>query len=165
MDPSQMMAGLTRETRIRRDARGRWFNGDDPIDHPHVTRAFDAWIDRAEDGRPCLKNDINWAYFTLEGPAFFVRGVVRAGEAVGLLLSGDLREPLRPETLRQGPEGALWCDVREGRIAACFDRYAAAELVELVGGEDAEGPYLEIAGVRHRPPTVADPTQPVTGAP
>jgi uncharacterized protein len=163
MDPSKVMAGLTRETNIRRDARGRWFNCDDPIDHPLVVRAFDGWIDRAEDGRLCLSNDINWAYIEVEGPPYVVRGVAAEGADLTLLLSGDLRAPLDPATLRQGPDGALYCDVRNGRLPARFDRYAATQLVDLIGGEDDQGPYLDLGG-RVRPPVVDDPLQPVGGA-
>jgi uncharacterized protein len=160
MDPSKVMAGLTRETSIRRDARGRWFNGDDPIDHPLVVRAFDGWIDRAEDGRLCLSNDINWAYIVVDGPPYTVRGVAQEGADVILLLSGDLRQRLDPATLRQGPDGGLYCDVRDGRLAARFDRYAATQLVDLAGGEDDDGPYLDLDG-RVRPPVVDDPLQPM----
>ena len=35
---------------IRRDAQGRWWNGGEAIAHPLLTRAFDAWIERADDG-------------------------------------------------------------------------------------------------------------------
>lgn len=160
MDPSKVMAGLTRETQIRRDGRGRWFNGDDPVDHPLVARAFDGWIDRAEDGRLCLSNDINWAYVEVEGPPYFVRAVGPGADGLELVLSGDRRERLDPRTLRQDRDGALYCDVRDGRLAACFDRYAAMQLVDRVGGEDDQGPYLELGG-RVRPPVVEDPLVPV----
>lgn len=164
MDPSQVMAGFTRETQIRRDARGRWFNGEDPIDHPLLVRAFDGWVDRAEDGRMCLTNDINWAYIEVEGPPYWVRGVEGGGDGVRLRLSGDLEEPLDPATLRQDAEGALYCSVRGGRCAARFDRYAADRLVELAGGEDDEGPYLELGGRRIRPEVADDPLSPYTPA-
>ena len=36
VDPNFLPTGLSRETEIRRDAQGRWFNGPDPIDHPNV---------------------------------------------------------------------------------------------------------------------------------
>lgn len=160
MDPSKVMAGLTRETQIRRDARGRWFNGADPIDHPLLVRAFEGWVDRADDGRPCLANDINWAYIDIDGPPFFVRGVEPAGDALRLRLSGEVVEPLDPASLRQDSDGALYCDVRDGRCAARFDNHAAAQLVELAGGEDADGPYVELGGRRIRPPVVADPLSP-----
>lgn len=160
MDPSKVMAGFTRETAIRRDSAGRWFNGADPIDHPLLVRAFDGWIDRADDGRMCLKNDINWAYIEVEGPPFFVRSVTLDDGAVKLTLSGDLEEALDIRSLRQGKDGALYCAVREGRCAARFDRYAASQLVDVVGGEDGEGPYIEVDGTRVHPPVVQDPLSP-----
>jgi hypothetical protein len=156
MDPAQFLQGRTRETDIRRDAHGRWFNGEDRIDHPNLARSFDGWIDRAEDGRFCLSNSINWAYVEIEGPAYFVRDVEASGEGIRLRLSGDLTEPLDPASLRQGPEGALWCAVREGRCPARFDNHAVSKMSDLVG-EDGEGEYVLVAGKKVHPPVTADP--------
>ncbi|MGD8317274.1 MAG: hypothetical protein PVH21_09665 [Myxococcales bacterium] len=156
MDPEQFLQGRTRETRIRRDAGGRWFNGEDPITHPQLTRSFDSWIDRAEDGRFCLSNAINWAYAAIEGPAYFVRNVVPSAQGMELLLSGDLREKLDPDSLRQGPEGALWCTVREGRCPARFDTHAAVKMSEWIG-EDEDGIYVLVGGRKVRPPHEPDP--------
>ena len=155
MDPASFLTGRTRETSIRRDDQGRWFFENDPLEHPNLIRAVDGWIDRAEDGRYCLRNDINWAYFTLEGPPFFVRSVRIDGEVVTLHLSGDHTERLDPSTLRQGPDGALYCDVRAG-MAARFDRHAMQQL-EAVLQQDDQGVYLAIGADRIRPPLAADP--------
>lgn len=161
MDPGQFLQGRSRETTIVRDAQGRWFSDQEPLDHPGLTRAFDRWIERAEDGRYCLKNDINWAYFTLHGPAYFVRSVTLDDDgSVWLLLSNDKRERLRPNTLRSGTDGALYCDVDDGSFVARFDRHAAAALAPVLH-EDAEGVYLETAGMRVRPPVVEDPLNPI----
>lgn len=156
MDPAQFLQGRTRETEIRRDARGRWFNGADRIEHPKLTRSFDGWIDRAEDGRFCLSNSINWAYIEIEGPAYFVRDAEASDDGVVLVLSGDLREPLDPASLRQGPEGALWCAVREGRCPARFDNHALTKLSDWVG-EDDEGVYVAVGSQKIRPPQTPDP--------
>jgi hypothetical protein len=83
---------------------------------------------------------------------------VRTDEgAPWLSLSGGLEERLDPRSLRQDAEGHLYCDVRGGRLAACFDRYALADLVEQLGGEDAAGPYLKVGGEVYRPAVVDDP--------
>jgi hypothetical protein len=159
MEPGQLLEGRSRETTIVRDAQGRWFHDGQPLEHPNLTRAFDRWIERAEDGRYCLKNDINWAYFTLQGPPFFVRSVQIDDGRVTLLLSNDKHEPLRQETLRTGVDGALYCDVGDGSMVARFDRHAAAQL-ETVLGEDEQGVYLELAGQRVRPKVASDPLAP-----
>ena len=155
-DPGALLSGLSRETTIRRDASGRWFHDDDELEHAGLVRAFDSWVDLAEDGRYCLRNSINWAYVAIEGPAFFVRGVRRQGASVWLRLSGDLEEQLDPGTLRVGPDGALYCDVRGARMPARFDRHAAFGLEPLLG-EDEQGVYLDLGGGRLRPPRVEDP--------
>ena len=156
MDPAQFLQGRTRETAIRRDAKGRWFNGEDRIEHPKLTVAFDGWVDRAEDGRFCLSNSINWAYVEVQGPAYFVKDVVTGDDGVLLRLSGGLEEPLDPASLRQGPEGALWCAVREGRCPARFDNHALSKMSDLVR-EDGEGIYVQIGSEKVRPPTEMDP--------
>ncbi len=155
-DPAQLLEGRTRETQIRRDARGRWFNGEDRIDHPNLARSFDGWIDRAEDGRFCLSNSINWAYVEIEGPPYFVKDVSVADARITLHLSGGLDETLNADSLRQGPEGALWCTVREGRCPARFDNHAVSKMSDAVG-EDDDGVYVQIGALKVRPPEVADP--------
>lgn len=157
MDPTALFDVRSRETSIRRDAQGRWWNGDDPITHPLLVRAFDAWIERAEDGRYCLKNGVNWAYVTIEGAPIFVRSiVVEPGASIVLRLSDGRTEVLDPTTMREGPDGSLYCQVRGGSLAARFDAHAAFQLAPYVG-EDEAGPYLELAGKRIRPPRVEDP--------
>ena len=160
MDPAQFLTGRTRETNIRRDALGRWFADGEPLEHPNLTRAFDRWLDRAEDGRYCLRNDINWAYVTIEGPPLFVRSLhIEPVGTVTLTLSDDRTEPLKPETLRQGPDGALYCDTRDGTWTARFERHAAQQL-EPVLREDDQGVYLWLANQRIRPRSVSDPLTP-----
>jgi hypothetical protein len=149
--------GLSRETQIVRTADGRWFNEGEPIENPKLARAFDRWITRAEDGRYCLKNDINWAYFKLEGAPYFVRAVRRTGEPASLLLSNDAEVPLVADSLREGEDGVLYCDAYPGE-AARFDSHAAVQLGELFE-EDADGPFLCAGERRVRPPRVANPLE------
>jgi len=156
MDPASFLQGMTRETSIRRDAEGTWFFDGEPLDHPNLTRAFDRWIERAEDGRYCLKNDINWAYFTLEGAPYFVERVrADAQNAPVLELSNGAEAPLAVDTLRTGPEGALYCDVPGGMVAK-FRRHAMTQLEPWLS-EDDKGAYLELQGKRVRPEVASDP--------
>jgi hypothetical protein len=157
MDPTSFITGRSRETTIRRDALGRWFHDEQPLDHPNLVRAFDRWLDKAEDGRFCLRNDINWAYVTLEGPPLFVRTVrLDPDGTVWLTLSDDRVEKLAAQTLRQDADGALYCDAREGALVARFDRHAMQQLEPLLK-EDERGVYLALGQERVRPSVVADP--------
>lgn len=153
MDPGALLKGRTRETAIRRDARGHWFNGDDAITHPRLIEALDSWIDRAEDGRYCLKNDINWAYFELEGSPYTVRRVRSDGADLQLLLSGGLREPLRPVTLCIDDEGHLHCQVR-GNLDARFSSQAQFDLGNHLVSDDPV--IFEIGGERFEPSKCAE---------
>jgi uncharacterized protein len=155
MDPSPIPFGLSRETTIVRNADGKWFQDGEPLEHERLTRAFDRWIERAEDGRFCLKNEINWAYVTLEGAPFFVRNVRIEHGVARLTLSSDREVALDAHTLREGPDGALYCDVGPN-LCARFDKHAAMQLSELIG-EDELGPYLQAGHDRVRPPRVSDP--------
>jgi len=158
MDLASLTDGRSRETRIRRDAGGRWFDGDDAITHAGLVRALDSYIERAEDGRLCLRNGINWAYATIEGPPYFVRSVTLDDEGVALHLSGGYVERLDPDTLSQDESGALYCLVRAGgedapkaSLQARFDNHAAASLAPLLD-EDDLGVYVRLEGRRVRPP-------------
>lgn len=157
VDPASVLSGRTRETRIRRDAEGRWFNDGVEVTHPLLRQAFDRWLCLAPDGsgRFCLSNDINWAFVTIEGAPRFVRRVAIEGPAVRLVLSDERVVPLEPHTLRQGDDGALYCDVPDG-LAARFDRHAMMQLGELIG-EDQEGVYVRVGESVVRPPIANDP--------
>jgi hypothetical protein len=155
--------GLSRETEIMRTADGRWFHEGEPIDNPKLARAFDRWVTRAEDGRYCLKNDINWAYFQLEGAPYFVRAVRTEGGRATLLLSNDAEVALVARSVREGPDGVLYCDAYPGE-AARFESHAAVQLGELLE-EDAQGPFLRDAGNTVRPPRVENPLESVTHDP
>jgi hypothetical protein len=157
MDPNALLAGRTRETTIARDAEGRWFHDGQALEHPNLTRAFDRWVSVADDGRYCLKNDINWAYISLEGAPFFVRSVRAAGAGAEVLLSNDAWQALEPGSLRLGPEGALYCDGPLG-LAARFDRHAMTQL-EAFLGEDPSGIYVELGGTRARPKLTSEPLE------
>ncbi len=145
MDP--LPFGLSRETQIRRDARGRWFDGVVEIEHPRIREAFDRWIERAEDGRYILKNATHWAYVAIEGPPVWVRRAKPLGVGVELELSDGRTEALDPTTLRQDLEGRLYATVRGGQMPAGFTRQAGADLMDLLE-EDGEQIVLVLGAAR-----------------
>lgn len=163
MEPTNFPFGLSRETTIRRTADGKWFQDDEAIDNPKLAKAFDRWITLAEDGRYCLKNDINWAYFQLEGAPYFVRSAKLTGEQAELLLSNDDLVALDFATLREGPDNALYCDAYPGQTAR-FDSHAAVQLGALLD-EDEQGPYFRQGKARVRPQRSKEPLTPLSKLP
>lgn len=152
IDPASMLGARTRETKIRRDAQGRWFDDGVELTHPLLRQAFDRWLQRAPDGsgRFCLSNDINWAFVEIEGPPRFVRAVRLAGGEVALVLSSGQEVVLDPETLVQGADAGLYCRV-PGELWARFDGHAMMQLDPLIG-EDEQGVYVRVGERRVRPP-------------
>jgi len=156
MNPQLFLQGLTRETSIRRDSLGRWFYDGDPLTHPNLVRAFNRWLDRAEDGRYCLRNDLHWVYVTLEGPPRFVHAVERTAEGEFTMhLSDERTEQLQPATLRQDTAGALYCELQNG-LWARFDNSAMAQLADDID-EDEGGPHILVSGQKFYPPTLNTP--------
>lgn len=148
--------GYTRETEIRRDRHGRWYEGGEPLANPAIERAFDGWIRRAPDGRLCLQNDIGWAYVEVEGPPYRVMSLTIDDACAQLLLSGEREELLDPDTLRLGVDDSLWCQVLDRSVAARFEAHATHQLADLIG-EDDVGVFLELGERRVRPPLANDP--------
>lgn len=160
MDAPRIPPGFSVESGVSRDAEGRWFHEGAPVENAAVARAFDRWIDRAEDGRYILRNSVNWAYAEIEGAPFFVRGLLVGADSVRLFLSDDTEPRLELFTLRQDAEGYLYCDVRDGAFVAKFSRKATLQLESLLG-EDAEGLFVQVGAERVHPKPVDDPLLPV----
>lgn len=150
--------GLTRETSIRRTGDGRWYHDGAPIRHAGIRKAFDAWVDRADDGRYILKNDVNWAYVEIEGAPVRVERVRMVDGALEGLLSDERTETLDLDSLRQDSEGFLYCDVRQGRLTAKFARHAMFDLEPLLDEHDG-GVVLRVGSREIVPPVVDDPVR------
>ena len=120
--------GFSRETRIRRDRRGQWFEGNEPVTNPAIASAFDRWIDLAPDGRYCLRNSVNWAYVEIEGAPIFVRSLDVQEDGIELHLSDGRSERLDPSTLSADSEGLLHCLVRDRSMSAAFTNGSLMQL-------------------------------------
>lgn len=160
-DEALARRGLSRETDIVLTADGRWLAGGAPIEHPGVAAAFARWIERAPTGRYVLRNGLHYVYLRVEGAPLHAEDVVtEPGGALALLLQGGVREPLRPKTLREGPDGALYANARDGTWPVRLSPRAALALAPFLE-EDADGrPALRAGGALHRIPRRADPLRP-----
>jgi hypothetical protein len=94
---------------------GEWLHGGTPL-HPRVAELFMRSVVPRTDGSYILKIGFDEQPLQVEVAAFFVRLIEldeHAGEARAAFvhLSDGAREPLRPETLEQGDDNALYCRV------------------------------------------------------
>jgi len=159
-DADLALRGLSRETDIRLDPRGRFFAGEQPITHPGVVDAFSRWLSRTEAGRYALRNELHYVYVTVEGAPLHARraDVAEGGSGATLRLQGGEREALDPATLRQGPDGALYAVVRGDWVV----RLAPEAVLDLepVLEEEGGATVVRLAGRRHAIPAREDPLAP-----
>lgn len=155
-DAALARMGLSRETAIALDAEGRWSTGGRPIVHEGVSQALSRWLIRAPDGRYALENPIHWVYVTVEGAPLHAVGVRASDGAPVLLLAGGEEEPLRPASLREGPDGALYASARDGTWPVRLSAQAALDLAPWLVEQEGR-PALALAGRVHAIPRVGEP--------
>jgi hypothetical protein len=126
-EPAPPPFQLTRETKIRIDREGRFWNEESPITHEALSRALASWVDiDPESGRYILKNSVNWAFVTVEDAPLVVRALLPGPQVV---LSDGASEPLDLASLRLDGDDVPYCDVRAGKLPARFSRNAAYALL------------------------------------
>ena len=143
--------GRSRESSIVLGTDGRFFHDGAPVEHPGMQRAFASWLRRhPDDGRYILSNGYDWTYLTVEGPAYFVRGVLGRGETPELELLDGRVLPLEARSLRCDAEGRLWLRLPEGeaRFTGAAQRALEPWLSEQEGrvGLQIAGQFSPIQG-------------------
>jgi uncharacterized protein len=130
--------GRSRESTIVLDADGRFFHDGVAVTHPGMARAFSSWIQRhPDDGRFILSNGYDWSYFRVEDAPFQVNSLRFSSDTASIELSDGSIEPFAAETVRVGPDDALYVAVKGGAFEARFSRSAQLGLAPfLVDGPD-----------------------------
>jgi hypothetical protein len=129
--------GATRETTIRVDPQGGFWHDGQPVTHPGLARAFAKWVDvDAESGRYILRNDINWAFITVDYAPLVARAAAVDGDGVLLSLSDGESERLDVATLRLEPGDVPYCDVRGGKLPAKLLPGAAYVVLDWLGDRE-----------------------------
>lgn len=155
-DATLARMGLSRETDIALDAEGNWSTGGAPIVHPGVKEALSRWLIRAPDGRYALENPIHWVYVRVDGAPLHAREVLAKEERPVLVLQSGEEEPLRAETLREGPDGALYASGRDGTWPVRLSAQAALDLAPWLVERDGRA-ALSVGGTVHAIPVAGDP--------
>ena len=112
-----------------------WYHDGERITHPRIVEAFNAGLRPTDDGRFQLHIGNDWAYVTVEGPAYGVTGIDPGPRSLGLRLSDRTTEVLDPSTVVLDDEGVLSARVKEGRARARFSRDAQFALAQLLRDE------------------------------
>lgn len=133
--------GRSRESKIRLDAEGRFFDNDAPVEHPKLAAALHTWIGRhPDDGRYMLTNGYDWTYFIVDDVPFFVRSIKNVDGDAMLVLSDESEEPLDPGTVTTGPRGDLYLEIQRpnadkakvGPFKAKMSRFAQTQLGDFL---------------------------------
>jgi uncharacterized protein len=114
------------------DRELNWLHDGERITHPGIIEAFNAGLVPTEDGRFKLHVGNDWAYVTVEGPAYRVNAIDTDDARVYLRLSDRTGEALDPATLRLESDGVLTARVKNGRAGARFSREAQFGLGQLL---------------------------------
>ncbi|MBX3233364.1 MAG: hypothetical protein KIT84_33755 [Labilithrix sp.] len=147
--------GRSRESRIRLDGEGKFYDHGAYVEHAKLQQALHTWIGRhPDDGRWILTNGYDWTYFTVDDVPFFVRSIKKVdGDAV-LVLSDGTEEPLDPVTVRTGPRGDLYLTVQHphadkakaGPFDAKMTRFAQTQLEDFLSpAEGGDGDAVVLA--------------------
>jgi hypothetical protein len=132
---------------IRLGKDGEWYSDGERIANPRIASLFSRCVRRSPDGGYLLQMGDERAPLEVEDTPFVVRQVEGDPQrGFTLLLNDETREPLSPETLRAGPDHALYCRVKQGEFEARLLRPAHYSLAQWVQ-PTSEGRFvLEIGG-------------------
>lgn len=131
--------GQSRVSRIRLDAMGRFWDGEELVQHEGVRDALANWLKKhPEDGRYILENGYDWLYLEVEDTPYFVTAVRGVPPEMTLVLLGNQVEAAPAAGWRMRPDGSLTVLVRDGADEARLLPSAQSELgpwlVEHEGG-------------------------------
>lgn len=134
--------------RITRD--GAWLHEGEEITHPGILANLRSNLQVDAQGH-FLQLGPTRVPVEVEAAPFVVLRVEVEGPELLLTLSDLTREPLVPETLRFGADGAPYCRVKAGRFEARFDRASAYQLLERVEYDEASGRATLVLGETRYP--------------
>jgi len=143
--------------RIRIDREGRWYHEGEEVTHEGILADLRRNL-RADARGHFIETGPVRIPVEVEAAPFVVVRVEREGDGLMLTLDDLTREPLAPETLRFGGDGAPYSRVKGGRFDARLSRAAAYQLLQHVTCDAAGGGATLVLGGRRYPlPGVAPP--------
>src|SRR5262245_54244283 len=131
---------------LRLDRAGRLWHQGEEVRHPRLRQAILRWLDVTPEGRDIVRMDARrYAYVDVEDAHLRATAARWQGDRLELSLDDGSEEELAYATLEVGPDDALMCRVRGGKLRARF--WSAAQQVALERVErDGPGYALRAAG-------------------
>ena len=134
---------------LRLDRAGRFWHQGVEVTHPRLRQALLRWLDVRDDGRDIVRLDAQrYAYVDVEDAHLRALSARWDGDRVRLVLDDGSEEELAYDSLAIGPDDALYCRVRGGRLRARLTTAAHQALAERI--EEVPGGFaLRAAGGLH----------------
>jgi len=138
-----------RRTGIRLDREGRFWHEGATVGHEGLHRALLRWLDVLPDGRPILRLDERrYAYVDVDDAFLLGVSVEWRNDRAFVHLNDGSTEELAYDTLETGPDDALYCLARDGRLRARLTTSAYYSLAEKISSK-GDGFVLEAAGTEY----------------
>lgn len=118
---------------LRIDAAGKIWHQGAEVTHPRLRGALLRWLDVRDDGRDIIRlDDTRYAYVEVENAHLRATSARWDGDRAWLTLDDAAEEELAYDTLWCGPDEALYCRVRGGRLRARLSTAAHLAVAERV---------------------------------
>lgn len=135
------------------DKEGRWFHDGLEMIHREIIQLFYQNMQRNSQGRYVIHLGGQKCYVDVEDTAWVVRRVEFESREQGhqrflIWLNDDTQEVLNSDTLLVGKNNVLYCQVKEGRFPARFQRAAYYQLADHVEEENHQY-FLRLNGEKH----------------
>ncbi len=123
--------------RLRVDAAGDWFDGDEQVTHPGILSNLRASLCRDQDGY-FIQTRVRIPVQVDDAPVVVER-IEAAGSALQAILNDGSEAPVDPETIRIGRGDVPYCRVKGSAFEARLSRAAAFQLLALAHYDERTG--------------------------
>ncbi len=134
-----------RQTGIRLDSNGRFWHEGQEITHKRLRLALLRWLDKLPTGQTILRLDEKrYAFIDVDDCDLLVCSVSWQGDDLFGRLNDETTERIFLQSLSTGPQGAIYCHVRQQKLVARFSTKAQQLLSPRI--EERKGRAAIFAG-------------------
>jgi hypothetical protein len=133
--------------RLRIDRDGLWYHEGQEVTHEGILATLREGLLRDAEGHYLQIGPVRVPVEVDDAPLVVIRAE-DDGDGLAVILNDGSREPLRPESLRLGPDEVPYASVKDGRFQARFNRAAAYQLLQRLVDEPERGGVALVLGPR-----------------